>query len=974
MDFTNQIGITNQQVYTNRRDINNLMELLGNFKQQLISIGSGGGGGGGISNVVEDTTPQLGGNLDINNHSITGTGNISITGNITATGSNILSGLTYPTLDASAGYILQTNGSGVLAFVDPATSSVKPLPVRPDPPVQGSILYNTTSGKLEFYNGSEWKQITLTDAPSDPGNFYTYQIANSIRGSAADNRTLKRTAGTPTSRDTFTLAYWVKRHNDSTTDSANNIFVTGTGGGTYFYISLGADLFFEGAGGNWSTSYLQTSAAYRDTSAWYHHILVFDSTQSAENDRLKLYVNGERITSFAQDSLHSNIGSSEDFSFINQSGVVQAFGGLSGKGHGTEGADLSLADVMFFDGQAYYSELGETKNGVWIPKDPSELTFGDNGYWLKFTNSSNLGEDFSGNDNDFTVANFAAHDQLLDSPTFGSSNGGNFPIYNPLLKPPSGLALSEGNLKATLTSSDNGIMTNWQVPLTGKWYWEIYIDNIASDHGVYIGVMPANTDLTINQESNNLGLVYYSINGNSILKGTRSSYGATWTTGDIISIAVDRTADTLQFYKNGSGQGTISISTLDKEFFCYMGYTGGSGPCSTILNFGQEGTFAGNVTAGGNGDGTGYGNFKYSVPSGFLALCSGNQPVANAIDPAQTDNDYPQELFFISQFSGNLTGRTITTENQPDLLMIRHYSTGQNWYTLDSTRGMTANKYVLTDTNAAEATLPQTNITSVGATSVGISSGTWLNSTGSDYQMWMWRANGGTTSSGSGDLTSTHQVDPSGGFSIVKAAGDGSGSGDKTVTHGMSAAPDCILAKNLDSTFNWDTYWSSGLTSGYGLRLNTTDGQLSGRWGTVNSSIFTCKHNYTWVGSDNFIYYCFRNIEGYIKVGSYNGNGESSDGTFVYTGFRPAFVMGKGVVAGAAWWIQDNALSPYNPSPGVLEPNTNAATYTSANPNVDFLSNGFKVRNNNSMFNSTSYGPYVYLAFAENPFKYATAR
>ena len=238
----------------------------------------------------------------------------------------------------------------------------------------------------------------------------------------------------------------------------------------------------------------------------------------------------------------------------------------------------------------------------------------------------------------------------------------------------------------------------------------------------------------------------------------------------------------------------------------------------------------------------------------------------------------------------------------------------------------------------------------------------------------MWRANGGTTSSGSGDLTSTHQVDPSGGFSIVKAVGDGSGSGDKTVTHGMSAAPDCILAKNLDSTFNWDTYWSSGLTSGYGLRLNTTDGQLSGRWGTVNSSIFTCKYNYTWVGTDNFIYYCFRNIEGYIKVGKYNGNGESSDGTFVYTGFRPAFVMGKGVVSGAAWWIQDITNSPFNPSPGVLEPNTNAATYTSANPNVDFLSNGFKVRNNNAMFNSTSYDPYVFLAFAENPFKYATAK
>ena len=127
--------------------------------------------------------------------------------------------------------------------------------------------------------------------------FYEYQIANSIRGSADDDRTLKFTAGTPTSADTFTMAYWVKRQTTSTDDAANNIFVTGTGGGTYFYISLGLDLFFEGAGGNWSTSYLQTSAAYRDTSAWYHHILVFDSTQSAENDRLKKLINEENIIS-----------------------------------------------------------------------------------------------------------------------------------------------------------------------------------------------------------------------------------------------------------------------------------------------------------------------------------------------------------------------------------------------------------------------------------------------------------------------------------------------------------------------------------------------------------------------------------------------------------------------------------------------------------------------------------------------------
>ncbi len=829
--------------------------------------------------------------------------------------------------------------------------------------------------------------------------FYEYQIANSIRGSADDDRTLKFTAGTPTSADTFTMAYWVKRQTTSTDDAANNIFVTGTGGGTYFYISLGLDLFFEGAGGNWSTSYLQTSAAYRDTSAWYHHILVFDSTQSAENDRLKIYVNGERITSFAQDSMHGNIGSSEDFSFINQSGIVQAFGGLSGKGHGTEGADLSLADVMFFDGQAYYSELGETKNGVWIPKDPSSLTFGNNGYWLKFTNSSNLGEDFSGNDNDFTVANFASHDQMTDTPTFNSdSNGGNFPTYNPLLKPPSGLALSEGNLKATLTSDDNGIMTNWQVPITGKWYWEIDIDNIASDHGVYVGVMPANTDLTINQEQNDLGLVYYSINGNSILKGTRSSYGATFTTGDIISIAVDRDADTLQFYKNGAGQGTISISSLDEEFFCYMGYTGGSGPCSTILNFGQEGTFAGNVTAGGYSDGTGYGNFKYTVPTGFLAICSGNQPVADAVDPAQTDDNYPQKLFGATIWTGDgSTGRAITGLGfQPDWVWFKARSSAFSHRLYDTTRGITSNGGYRLSSNTTGAQLDKTSsgqdISAVGSDgfTLGASSNLYTNDTNSGglHLAWTWRANGGTTSTNSnGSTDSTVQVDPSGHFSIVKFEGQNDSWGNpETIGHGLSSAPTCMILKNYDKTDEWSVFFSDYGDYSIGgsnpasnsLVLNTGDPLYTNQsykgWGGVmpTSTVFTVDGNNNNGASESIIVYCFANCEGYIKSGTYVGNA-NADGTFVYTGFRPAFVMVKYLGSGESWVMLDNKRDGYNPTNKNLRANNEYAESSGSTYDIDFLSNGFKPRTTWEGLNGSGY-VIVYLAMAHNPFKYATAR
>ena len=815
--------------------------------------------------------------------------------------------------------------------------------------------------------------------------FYEYQIANSIRGSAADDRTLKWTAGTPTSADTFTMAYWVKRQTDSTTDSANNIFVTGTGGGTYFYISLGLDLFFEGAGGNWSTSYLQTSAAYRDTSAWYHHILVFDSTQSTENDRLKVYVNGERITSFAQDSMHGNIGSSEDFSFINASGIVQAFGGLSGKGHGTEGADLSLADVMFFDGQSYYSELGEYKNGVWIPKDPSGLTFGNNGYWLKFTNSSNLGEDFSGNDNDFTVANFASHDQLLDSPTFGSSSSGNFPTLNPLFKHEN-MTFSEGNLKHSTSTNNRGVMCNIAIPKTGKWYWEhlsVAFHNPGGDETHNVGVNIASVNIDGGDRGGRAtGITYASYNGGkSVEADSTASYGSAWAEGDIVGIEFDADNGTINFSKNGSWQGDISLTTAQqaKEWFPFVGMGGATNQEIGIFNFGQDSSFAGEKTAQGNADDNGYGDFYYSPPSGALALCSGNLPVATEIDPASTDDNYPQKLFSNVLYTGNAGTNNITGVGfQPDLTWIKIRNTASNGPLVDSSRG--TNKVIFSTINNAEVT--SANLTSFDSDGFSLddTSDYLANFNGSSntYVARNWRANGGSTSSGSGDLTSTHQVDPSGGFSIVKAVGDGGSSGDKTVTHGMSAAPDCILAKNLDSGFNWDTYWSSGLTAtSYGLRLNTNDNQLSGRWGTVNSSIFTCKYNYTWVGSDNFIYYCFRNIEGYIKVGAYEGNGDGSNGAFVYTGFRPAFIMVKRTDGSKSWLVQDNARDTYNPVYHLLKPNSHNAeeAYTDGTDYNDFLSNGFKVARGGDAANWNNSGStYVYLAMAHNPFKYATAR
>ena len=290
----------------------------------------------------------------------------------------------------------------------------------------------------------------------------------------------------------------------------------------------------------------------------------------------------------------------------------------------------------------------------------------------------------------------------------------------------------------------------------------------------------------------------------------------------------------------------------------------------------------------------------------------------------------------------------------------------------DSTRGV--GKYLHSDTNAAEDT-SGTSLSAFNSNGFQLSDdGTYLNAGSNTYVAYNWRSNGGTTSSGSGDLTSTHQVDPSGGFSIVKAVGDG-GSGDKTVSHGLSAAPTAILAKNLDTTYNWDTFWAEGLTaSTYGIRLNTSDNEFSGRWGTVNSSIFTCKDNYTWAGTNNYIYYCFTNIEGYIKAGTYVGNG-NDDGTFSYTGFKPAWLLIR-EVAQDNWLLYNNKTLGYNlDSAGKAQvyPDTDNAEENQASRAIDLLSNGFKLRTSNATGNASG-GNYIYLAFASNPFKYSLAR
>jgi len=805
-------------------------------------------------------------------------------------------------------------------------------------------------------------------------DFYDYQIANSVRTHTSTSSSITRTPSSAGNRATWCISMWMKR-STITTGTNQMIFEAGTSGDSstrLFWAFNGTYDTIEVSSG--TVNYGQTTAVFRDTSAYYH---IFIKNASDVNT---VYVNGVSVKT---SSISGN--TAVNSTVAHGLGCRNAGGSSSYEGY--------ISEFLLFDGTAYDpTDVAETKNGVWIPKDPSGLTLsGTNTTWLKFADSSSLGTDSSGQGNTWTIgSDIATHDQMLDSPTFNSdSNGGNFATLNPL-GAGSYNTLSEGNLRNT---GNTGVSVNG-APATmgagsGQWYWEVRITTLNESHptvGISAGSVSNATSPTTGDVAN---LLKYTGDTAGLTQMTMTNdvwgtYGETetglaaYSAGDICMLALDIDNKKIWYGKNGTwfnsgdpAAGSNAQQTWTGTGFDIFPVVGSYSSSVANANFGSDGTFAGTETAQGNADENGYGNFYYTPPDGFVALCSGNLPTADAVDPAQTDDDYPQELFFMSQYSGNGSGRTITTENQPDLLMIRHYSTGQNWYTLDSTRVITDNKFVDTNSTDAEDTLPQANITSVGATSVGISSGTWLNSGGSLYQMWMWRANGGTTSSnGIGDITSTVQVDPSGCFSIVKYTGE---SATRTIGHGLSATPQMILIKALNNTYNWAVYTKTTGASEV-LFLNSDAATQTGAgtlWGggtEPTPSVFSVGDGSETGKSVDYIAYVFANCEGYIKSGSYEGNGDA-DGTFVYTGFRPAFIVTKSIDSTSDWQAFDDLRAGYNVDNNAMA--MNEADAQSTTDMIDILSNGFKMR----ITTDPNIGEtYVYLAFAKNPFQYATAR
>ena len=353
---------------------------------------------------------------------------------------------------------------------------------------------------------------------------------------------------------------------------------------------------YEGGGAANNYSF-QTNQAFRDTSAWYNILFVWDTTQSTSSDRMKLYVNGSQITSF----------SSSNYPSLNLDGVWNS-GRLHYIGDATYGTNLDgyLCETVFVDGTALTpTDVGEFDSdspNIWKPIDVSGLTFGTNGFYQEYkqsgtsANSSGLGADTSGNDHHFTVNNLTAVDQSTDTCTnnFCTLNSLNF----------GNGTLSEGNLKWT-TSSQAGNLAfgtiGIDMDVSNQFYWETKIDSIGG--GVVIGIAP--TTLRWNDTSRAGSYGYYS-DGNKYSGTSASSYGASFTNNDTIGVLAGN--GSITFYKNGSTQGTAfsSLTGTWLPFLAEVGHT-------NSMNFGSPPY----SISSGNSDPAGYGNFEHSTNGGY---------------------------------------------------------------------------------------------------------------------------------------------------------------------------------------------------------------------------------------------------------------------------------------------------------------------------------------------------------------------
>ena len=785
-------------------------------------------------------------------------------------------------------------------------------------------------------------------------------ISRSVRLRSSATAYFNRTPASASNRTTWTWSGWVKRGAVSNS-TLNILFSAGTdstpGTGTQIHFGFtdsGGDQFSLNAD-NTSGFNLVTTQLFRDPSAWYHIVVAMDTTQATAANRCKLYVNGSQVTSFT-----TAIYPSQNRQFDINNTVAHNMGRRTLSA--TYYFDGYLTEINFIDGQALTpSSFGTTDSitGAWVPM-PYTGTYGTNGFYLNFkdnTSTTTIGYDYSGNNNNWTANNISltagvTYDSMVDVPTLwmpyntagdtGALVRGNYAVGNPLYADASVSATyTNGNLTWSCPNTGSGKATISAT--TGKFYWEaIYLTN---------AFMTGVSDVASVGRYNNS--ILYQSDGTKGINGTFTSYGATYTTGDVIGVALDMDGGTVTFYKNNSSQGSISLSLASITNATAIIVGGGGFSNTGNWNFGQR-------------------PFTYTPPTGFKTLNTFNLP-------APTINNGASYMA-ATLYTGNGTSQSISNavngvSFQPDFVWIKVRSaSATDHYLADAVRGAT--KFLQSDTTAAEGTNNGLTAFNSNGFSVGAIGDT--NSNTATLVGWQWNAGGSTVTNTSGTISAQVRANTTAGFSVVTYTGNGSAGA--TFGHGLGVTPAMIIikARTATSAENWFVYQQKLTAVTYYLRLNSTNAQTDGgssgatsRVTAISSSVITLGPNAEVnENTKTYVAYCFSAVAGYSAFGSYTGNG-SNDGPFIYLGFRPRFVLIKSSTGAENWWLLDSARDPYNVASAYLHPNTSGAESSFAT--VDFLSNGFKLRYNGAAVNPSG-ATLIYAAFAENPFKYSNAR
>jgi hypothetical protein len=583
-----------------------------------------------------------------------------------------------------------------------------------------------------------------------------------------------------------------------------------------------------------------------------------------------------------------------------------------------------------------------------------------------------LGLDRSGNNNNFTVNNLIASDQMLDSPTQ------NFATFNVLDPRGSGYTFAEGNLYAYRSAGAWQPYFGTMGMPSGKWYWEAFYK---AGYDAYIGAVVDTWSGTANLNTTGVYTLNNVANGTGYKydNGVESYGGAAWhwSTNKILQVAYDADTGKMWIGEENTWYSSGNPSTGANPFFTVSAanrgnlipaFSGYDSATKQYVNFGQDSSFAGQKTAQGNTDTSdNASDFYYTPPTDFLALNVKNLPQPDVI---------PSEQFNTVLYTGNGSTQSISTVGfQSDLVWVKAINAADSNPVTDAVRGI--QKASVSNSTAAEYT-DTTGLTSFDSNGFSIGSASRWNTSSRNYVAWNWKANGSGSSNTTGTInTISTSANVDSGFSILKWVGN-EGS-DESLGHGLSKAPEMIITCNLDEGWGWAVYHKVMGTDKY-LMLSETTGHEgmsdTDIWANTapTSSVF-------YIGTDimtnwddrNYVGYCFHSVDGFSRVTSYIGNG-STDGTFVWLGFRPMWIMVKRIDAnGNSWAVLDVKRNTINPMSKDMAIDDTAAEYDRTTIHTDVTANGIKFRGTNGWTNASG-GEYIMLAFAETPFKYSNAR